>query len=263
MAYIDLYDYLKSGHDVPASQLTPETRSARGDTAVQHALNLQRAMLGLIGTHRRRTYRAGISQSCTTDFQKLHLVALDLKPGWGGFVMICRLHSQRFTSSRWPHATCYTCRARCIVDVVCSRTYSAHDATALITSERLSINSTACTVSTRRAGIEAWGRGSSSGAWERDCTASALHTAAHVFHTATKAGWQSGAETARSCQVQVARPARRGMPLESSGRSSPVMPVGAHAVRSMEGLWHRCSGIDAGINSRPDVAEPHAASPQP
>ena len=56
VAYIDLYDFLKSGHDIPASQLTPTARSERGDIAVDHALNLQRAMLGLIGTHRRRTY---------------------------------------------------------------------------------------------------------------------------------------------------------------------------------------------------------------
>ena len=56
VAYIDLYDYLKSGHDIPASQLTPDERRARGDVAIEHALNLQRAMLGLIGTHRRRTY---------------------------------------------------------------------------------------------------------------------------------------------------------------------------------------------------------------
>ena len=56
VAYIDLYDFLKSGHDIPASQLTPTARSERGDIAVDHALNLQRAMLGLIGTHRRRKY---------------------------------------------------------------------------------------------------------------------------------------------------------------------------------------------------------------
>lgn len=56
VAYIELYDYLKSGHGVPASELTPDIRMQRGDTAIELALNLQRAMLGLIGTHRRRTY---------------------------------------------------------------------------------------------------------------------------------------------------------------------------------------------------------------
>ena len=69
-------------------------------------------------------------------------------------------------------------------------------------------------------------------------------TPTHVFQTTTKADWQSGAETTRSGQVQVSRSTRRGMTLESSGSSSPVMPDGAHAVRSMRRAmasmrWHR------------------------
>lgn len=56
VAFIQFYEHLHSDHGIPASQLDRQTRSARGDTAVQLALEMQRAMLALIGTHRRRTY---------------------------------------------------------------------------------------------------------------------------------------------------------------------------------------------------------------
>ena len=56
VAFIHFVDFLRSDHNVPASELDPETRSERGDKAVTLAISMQRAMLALIGTHRRRTY---------------------------------------------------------------------------------------------------------------------------------------------------------------------------------------------------------------
>ena len=56
MTYITYYDYLKSGHDRPASELDQTARAERGDHAVALGLELQRAILAVIGTHRRRTY---------------------------------------------------------------------------------------------------------------------------------------------------------------------------------------------------------------
>ena len=35
-------------------------------------------------------YRAGTSQSCNTDFQKLHLAVIDITDGWNGVVMVRR-----------------------------------------------------------------------------------------------------------------------------------------------------------------------------
>ena len=56
VSFIQLYDFLHTDHHVPASQLDPAARSERGDKAVEKALEMQRAMLALIGSHRRRTY---------------------------------------------------------------------------------------------------------------------------------------------------------------------------------------------------------------
>ena len=56
VTYITYYDYLKSGHDRPASELDQTVRAERGDHAVELGLALQRAILAVIGTHRRRTY---------------------------------------------------------------------------------------------------------------------------------------------------------------------------------------------------------------
>lgn len=48
--------YLHEGHSVKACTLDQKARSERGDHAVELAITMQRAMLALIGTHRRRTY---------------------------------------------------------------------------------------------------------------------------------------------------------------------------------------------------------------
>ena len=36
------------------------------------------------------TYRAGISQSCNTEFQKLAMDVIDITDGWNEAVMMCR-----------------------------------------------------------------------------------------------------------------------------------------------------------------------------
>ena len=55
-AFLEFYDYLHDGHDIPAKYLTPAMREKRAEQAVVLAKQLQRATLALIGTHRRRTY---------------------------------------------------------------------------------------------------------------------------------------------------------------------------------------------------------------
>ena len=56
VTFIQFYMYLHADHDVPASKLDATARSERGDTAVELAVAMQRGMLALIGSHRRRTY---------------------------------------------------------------------------------------------------------------------------------------------------------------------------------------------------------------
>ena len=56
VAFIQFYEFITKDHGKPASELDETARSALGDEAVGHALTMQRAMLALIGTHRRRTY---------------------------------------------------------------------------------------------------------------------------------------------------------------------------------------------------------------
>jgi hypothetical protein len=56
VAFIQFYEYFTADHGTPASKLDTKTRSERGDQAVARAIVMQRAMLALIGTHRRRTY---------------------------------------------------------------------------------------------------------------------------------------------------------------------------------------------------------------
>ena len=56
VAFLNYYQYLHADHGIPASELDAEARSERGDHAVQLALDMQRATLALIGSHRRRTY---------------------------------------------------------------------------------------------------------------------------------------------------------------------------------------------------------------
>ena len=56
VAFIQFYAYLKQDHGVYANTLTKEMREKRADDAIELALTMQRAMLALIGTSRRRTY---------------------------------------------------------------------------------------------------------------------------------------------------------------------------------------------------------------
>ena len=56
VAFIQFYCYLHEGHRTPAKELNETIRSERGDEAVRLAITMQRGMLALIGTHRRRTY---------------------------------------------------------------------------------------------------------------------------------------------------------------------------------------------------------------
>ena len=55
-AFIDFYDYLHSDHNRKASEITQEERATKATRATQLALDMQRATLALVGTHRRRTY---------------------------------------------------------------------------------------------------------------------------------------------------------------------------------------------------------------
>ena len=56
VTFIEFYAYIKSDHDVRADQLNTTMRKERANVAIKYALNMQRAMLALIGTGRRRTY---------------------------------------------------------------------------------------------------------------------------------------------------------------------------------------------------------------
>ena len=56
VAFIQFYAYLKKDHATPAEKLDEQMREERADAAVALALTMQRAMLALIGTSRRRTY---------------------------------------------------------------------------------------------------------------------------------------------------------------------------------------------------------------
>ena len=48
--------YLHEGHGVKANTLDKAAREKRGERAIELAKNMQRAVLALIGSHRRRTY---------------------------------------------------------------------------------------------------------------------------------------------------------------------------------------------------------------
>ena len=56
IAYIAFYVKLHEGHDKKASTMRAEDRTKRAEEAVELSLEMQRAFIGLIGTHRRRTY---------------------------------------------------------------------------------------------------------------------------------------------------------------------------------------------------------------
>lgn len=56
ISFLCFYDHIHRGHTKKASALDDQERSALADTAVCLAVELQRAVLCLIGTHRRRTY---------------------------------------------------------------------------------------------------------------------------------------------------------------------------------------------------------------
>jgi|TARA_B110000046_G_scaffold97300_2_gene105010 hypothetical protein len=56
VSYITFYVYLHANHGVKASEVSPTARTTAAEEAVKLSLDMQRAMLALIGTHRRRTY---------------------------------------------------------------------------------------------------------------------------------------------------------------------------------------------------------------
>ena len=56
VAFIEFYDYIHGDHNIKASELDVNMRASRADTAVALSIEHQRAMIALIGTHRRRTY---------------------------------------------------------------------------------------------------------------------------------------------------------------------------------------------------------------
>ena len=56
VAFIQFYAYLKKDHIIPAKDLDAQKREERAEAAIELALTMQRAMLALIGTSRRRTY---------------------------------------------------------------------------------------------------------------------------------------------------------------------------------------------------------------
>jgi hypothetical protein len=56
VTYITFYAKLHEGHDKKASEMSAADRTAAATEAVNISIDMQRAMLALIGTHRRRTY---------------------------------------------------------------------------------------------------------------------------------------------------------------------------------------------------------------
>ena len=56
MTFIEFYLFLHKDHGTPASKLDANKRHERGMEAVSKAIDMQKAMLALIGCHRRRTY---------------------------------------------------------------------------------------------------------------------------------------------------------------------------------------------------------------
>jgi hypothetical protein len=55
-AFITLYEYMHEGHDVQLKDLPQAERERKGEYAAELALDMERAMLALIGSYRRRTY---------------------------------------------------------------------------------------------------------------------------------------------------------------------------------------------------------------
>ena len=55
-SFIELYSYMHADHEQLASTQSQQQRSERADVAVDLAIELQRAILALVGTKRRRTY---------------------------------------------------------------------------------------------------------------------------------------------------------------------------------------------------------------
>ena len=56
VTFIELYSYMHEKHDTPAKDMGEEQRTERAAHAVKLALDLQRAIIALAGTHRRRAY---------------------------------------------------------------------------------------------------------------------------------------------------------------------------------------------------------------
>ena len=57
VSFIAFYSKLHAGHELKASELSPEMRKERAEEAVELSIEMQRAFLALIGTtHRRRTH---------------------------------------------------------------------------------------------------------------------------------------------------------------------------------------------------------------
>ena len=53
---MELYDYMHADHGKKASDIKDAERQSKGDEAVRLAIEMQRAILALIGSHKRRTY---------------------------------------------------------------------------------------------------------------------------------------------------------------------------------------------------------------
>jgi len=56
LAFTTLYEYMYEGHDVQLKDLLQAERERKGEYAAELALDMERAMLALIGSYRRRTY---------------------------------------------------------------------------------------------------------------------------------------------------------------------------------------------------------------
>jgi hypothetical protein len=117
VAYIQLYDYIKMGHETPANQLDKEARSNRADFAETLVLYQARAYLALIGTHRRRTY----SHDLMYGLRQLYM--LFGKP-WNAATegnehahqdMKLFFHNMASHNPKNPHSDCYAVLRMCVI----------------------------------------------------------------------------------------------------------------------------------------------------
>ena len=99
------YDFIHSGHTRKASDVDPAERFQMAETAVAYAVDMQRAMLALIGTHRRRTY--------SHDFvYGLHMLYRLFSKPWNAATE-GNEHAHQDMKFFFAHLTCHSSKQSC------------------------------------------------------------------------------------------------------------------------------------------------------